>query len=52
MQKSINSGPVIITDHIHFVLVEIISDNLGTTGKCLKSIQRYVPFVTTLNSLI
>ena len=25
MQKSINSGSVIITDHIRFVLVEIIS---------------------------
>ena len=29
MQKSINSGSVIITDHIRFVLVEIISNNLG-----------------------
>ena len=39
MQKSINCWSVIITDHIHFVLVEIISSNLGTTGKCLKRIQ-------------
>ena len=39
MQESINSGSVIITDHIRFVLVEIISNNFGTTGKCLKSIQ-------------
>ena len=52
MQKSTNSGSVIITDHIRFVLVEIISNNLGTTGKCLKSIRRCVPFVITLNSLI
>ena len=52
MQKSINSGSVIITDRIRFVLVEIISNNLGTTGKCLKSIQRCVLFVITLNSLI
>ena len=52
MQKSINSGSVIITDHIRFVLVEIISNNLGTAGKFLKSIQRCVPFVITLNSLI
>ena len=50
MQKIINSGSVIITDHIRFVLVEIISDNLGTTGKCLKSTQRCVLFVITLNS--
>ena len=28
MQKSINSGSVIITDDIHFVLVEIISNIL------------------------
>ena len=34
-----------ITDHIRFVLVEIISNNLGTTEKCLKSIQRCVLFV-------
>ena len=52
MQKSINSGSVIITDHIRFVLVEIISNNVGTIGKCIKSIQRCVPFVITLNSLI
>ena len=52
MQKNRNSGSVIITDHIHFVLVEIISNNLGTTGKCLRSIQRCVPFVIILNSLI
>ena len=52
MQKSINSGSVIITDHIRFVLGEIISNNLGTTEKCLKSIQRCVLFVIKLNSLI
>ena len=52
MQKSINSGSVIITDHIRFVLVEIISNNLVTTEKCLKSIQRCVLFVNTLDSLI
>ena len=51
MQKSINSGSVIITDHICSVLVEIISNNLGTTGKCLKSTQRCVLFVITPNSL-
>ena len=51
MQKSINSGSVISTDHIHFLLVEIISNNLGTTGKWLKSIQRCVLFVITLNTL-
>ena len=39
MQKSINIGSVIITDHIRFVRVEIISNNLGTILKCLKSIQ-------------
>ena len=38
MQKSINSGSVIITDHVRFVLVEITSNNLGITGKCLLSI--------------
>ena len=52
MQKGINSGSVIITDHIRFALFEIISNNLGTIGKCLKSIQRCVLFVITLNSLI
>ena len=52
MQKSINSGSVINTDHIRFVLVEIISNNLEPTEKCLKSIQRCVLFVITLNSLI
>ena len=52
MQKSINSGSVIITDHIRFVPVEIISNNLGTISKCLRSIQRCAPFVITLNSLI
>ena len=52
MQKSINGGSVIITDHIRFVLVTIISNNLGTIVKCLKSIQRCAPFVITLNSLI
>ena len=36
MQKSINSGSVIITNHIHFVPVKNVSNNLGT--KCLKSI--------------
>ena len=39
MEKSINGGSVIITDHICFVPVEIISNNLGTILKCLKSIQ-------------
>ena len=52
MQKSINSGSVIITDHIRFVPVEIIANNLGTTEKCLKSFQRCVLFVITLSSLI
>ena len=52
MQKGVNSGSVIITDHIRFILVEITSNNLGTTGKCLKSIQRCVLFVITLSSLI
>ena len=52
MQKSINSESVIITDHIRFVLVEIISNNLGATVKCLRRIQRCVLFVITLNSLI
>ena len=52
MQKSINGGSVIIADYIRFVLAEITSNNLGITGKCLKSIQRCVLFVITLNSLI
>ena len=52
MQKRINSGSVIITDHIRFVLVAITSNNLGINGKCLKSIQRCVLFVITLNSSI
>ena len=52
MHKSINSGSLIITDHIRFVLVEITSNNLRITGKCLKSIQRCVLFVITLNSSI
>ena len=52
MQKSINIGSVIITDHIRFVPAEIISNNLGTILKYLKSIQKCVSFVITLNSLI
>ena len=50
MHKSINSGSLIITDR--FVLLEITSNNLRITGKCLKSIQRCVLFVITLNSSI
>ena len=36
MHKSINSGSLIITDNIRFVLLEITSNNLRITGKCLK----------------
>ena len=49
MHKSINSGSLIFTDHIRIALVEITSNNLRITGKCLKSIQRCVLFVITLN---
>ena len=52
MQKSINSGAVIMVNHIRFVLGEITSNYLETTEKCLKSIQRCVLFVIILNSLI
>ena len=42
MQKSINSGSVMITDHIRFVLVEIISNNLGTTLKNASKVSKDV----------
>ena len=46
------SRSVTITDHIRFVLVAITSNNLHITGKCLKSTQRCVLFIITINSSI